>query len=114
MRTPANCCNMVLLQLEFAGWAGFFIVCAMTLTILVQAIYHGMPYAGRVGERRTLNFLCMPQIPAAVASCGGLTMSASPILAYEGSGVNHMLGSHHINVAESHREMGFQGFLPSF
>lgn len=47
-----------------------------------------------------LNFLCMPQIPAAVASCGGLTMSACPFLAYEGSGVNHMLGSHHIHVAE--------------
>ena len=39
-----------LLQLEWAGWGGFVIVCAMTITIIANACYNRMPYVGRDGE----------------------------------------------------------------
>lgn len=38
------------LQLEWAGWGGFVIVCAMTITIIANACYNHMPYVGRDGE----------------------------------------------------------------
>ena len=40
----------LLLQLEWAGWGGFVIVCAMTITIIANACYNRMPYVGRDGE----------------------------------------------------------------
>jgi hypothetical protein len=40
----------LLLQLEWAGWGGFVIVCAMTITIIANACYNHMPYVGRDGE----------------------------------------------------------------
>ncbi len=37
-------------QLEWAGWGGFVIVCAMTITIIANACYNRMPYVGRDGK----------------------------------------------------------------